>query len=99
MDLLMGNSHYRRKDRTKNKISHRTALAVAFEELLLRLKEQQNQDCIQSKSSYCTEYLENIYMDKMGQRIKAGDILLNFSTTASISPHLEYSVNLLQPKP
>ncbi|MDF2923948.1 MAG: integrase [Paenibacillaceae bacterium] len=68
------------KDRAKNKASHRTLpLVPAFKELLLRMQEQQMQDRALYKSSYCKKYAEYIYLDKLGQRIKAGFISQHFS--------------------
>lgn len=59
------------KDRTKNKSSHRSLpLVPAFEEFLLQLKEQQDRD----KYLYNTDYLDYIYLDKLGNRIKPGYI-------------------------
>ncbi|MFU1797907.1 MULTISPECIES: tyrosine-type recombinase/integrase [Paenibacillaceae] len=67
------------KDRTKNKSSHRSLpLVVAFEELLLQIKEQQERDRYQYKNSYCTDYLDYIYLDKLGHRIKPGYITQHF---------------------
>ncbi|WP_410515116.1 tyrosine-type recombinase/integrase [Paenibacillus sp. BR2-3] len=36
------------------------------------------QDRTQSKTSYCTEYLDYIYLDKIGKRIKLGYITQHF---------------------
>ncbi|VUG03787.1 MULTISPECIES: tyrosine-type recombinase/integrase [Paenibacillus] len=67
------------KDRTKNKASRRTLpLIPAFESLLLQLKAQQENNQIQYHSSYCTEYTDYIYLDKLGQRIKPGYITQHF---------------------
>nr|WP_275100841.1 site-specific integrase [Paenibacillus dendritiformis] len=67
------------KDRTKNRSSHRSLpLVAAFEELLLQLKEQQEQNRRLYKNSYCTAYLDYIYLDKLGNRIKPGYITQHF---------------------
>ncbi|AIQ13855.1 tyrosine-type recombinase/integrase [Paenibacillus durus] len=68
------------KDRAKNKASHRTLpLVPAFEDLLLRIREQQKQDQTLYKSSYCKEFQDYVYLDKLGQRIKAGYITQHFT--------------------
>lgn len=67
------------KDRTKNKASHRTLpLVPQFEDLLLKIKEQQYINRKICKSSYCNEYLKYIYLDEIGQRIKPGYITQHF---------------------
>ncbi|EHI99237.1 integrase family protein [Clostridium sp. DL-VIII] len=67
------------KDRTKNKASHRTLpLVPQFEDLLLKIKEQQYINREICKSSYCNEYLKYIYVDEIGQRIKPGYITQHF---------------------
>ncbi|WHX28467.1 site-specific integrase [Brevibacillus agri] len=72
------------KDRTKNKSSHRSLpLVAAFEELLLRIKKQQEQDRYLYKDSYCTDYLDYIYLDKLGHRIKPGYIMQLFPIVLS----------------
>ncbi|MED1826257.1 site-specific integrase [Brevibacillus agri] len=72
------------KDLTKNKSSHRSLpLVAAFEELLLRIKKQQEQDRYLYKDSYCTDYLDYIYLDKLGHRIKPGYIMQLFPIVLS----------------
>ncbi|MBU5445532.1 MULTISPECIES: phage head closure protein [Paenibacillaceae] len=72
------------KDRTKNKSSHRSLpLVAAFEELLLRIKEQQEQYRRLYRDSYCTDYLDYIYLDKLGHRIKPGYITQHFPIVLS----------------
>lgn len=67
------------KDRTKNKASHRTLpLVPQFEDLLLKIKEQQYANRKICKNSYCSEYLKYIYLDEIGQRIKPGYITQHF---------------------
>jgi len=67
------------KDRTKNKASRRTLpLVDAFYELLIRLKVEQETNRALYGDSYCTDYLDYIYVDAMGDRIKPGYITQNF---------------------
>lgn len=59
------------KDKTKTKSSTRTLPLVApFEAALLKLKKQQEEDRKQCGKAYCTDYLEYINRDKMGERMK-----------------------------
>ena len=67
------------KDRTKNNASHRILPLVSqFENLLLRIKEQQYINKKICKDSYCNKYLKYIYLDEIGQRIKPGYITQHF---------------------
>ncbi|WP_342415504.1 tyrosine-type recombinase/integrase [Paenibacillus sp. FSL R10-2782] len=67
------------KDRTKNKASRRTLpLVDTFYELLIRIKEQQEVHRSSYGITYCTNYLEYIYVDALGQRIKPGYITQHF---------------------
>ncbi|MGC6589189.1 tyrosine-type recombinase/integrase [Paenibacillus sp. Dod16] len=77
-----GQEHIIEKDRAKNKPSRRTLpLVPAFEELLLRIRELQALNKSICGKSYCTDYEEYIYLDKLGQRIKPGYITQNFTRT------------------
>ncbi|MEK4261925.1 tyrosine-type recombinase/integrase [Paenibacillus sp. FSL L8-0499] len=77
-----GQEHIIEKDRAKNKPSRRTLpLVPAFEELLLRIRELQALNKLICGNSYCTDYEEYIYLDKLGQRIKPGYITQNFTRT------------------
>lgn len=77
-----GQEHIIEKDRAKNKPSRRTLpLVTAFEELLLRIRELQALNKAICGKSYCTDYEEYIYLDKLGQRIKPGYITQNFTRT------------------
>ncbi|MDN8588172.1 site-specific integrase [Paenibacillus sp. 11B] len=77
-----GQEHIIEKDRAKNKASRRTLpLVPAFEELLLRIRELQTLNKSICGKSYCTDYEEYIYLDKLGQRIKPGYITQNFTRT------------------
>jgi integrase len=65
------------KDRTKNKASRRTLpLVDTFYELWIRLKAEQELNRAMYGDSYCTDYLDYIYVDAMGERIKPGYTLL-----------------------
>lgn len=67
------------KDRTKNNASHRILpLVPQFENLLLRIKEQQYINKKICKDSYCNKYLKYIYLNEIGQRIKPGYITQHF---------------------
>ncbi|QQZ61322.1 site-specific integrase [Paenibacillus sonchi] len=77
-----GKEHIIEKDRTKNKPSRRTLpLVPAFEELLLCIRELQALNKAICGKSYCTDYEEYIYLDKLGQRVKPGYITQNFTRT------------------
>ena len=59
------------KDRAKNKSSLRTLPLVApFREILLRIKDEQAEQRRVCGKSYCTEYLEYIYLDPVGKLIR-----------------------------
>lgn len=61
------------KDRTKTKKSNRTLPLVApFEELLYRLKAEQENNRKLCGEMYCKEYSEYIYVNELGERIKPG---------------------------
>jgi integrase len=67
------------KDRAKNKSSHRTLpLVPVFQELLLRLLEEQQKNKLLYKTSYSGEYADYIYVNKLGERIKPGYITQHF---------------------
>lgn len=77
-----GKEHIIEKDRAKNKPSRRTLpLVPAFEDLLLRIRELQALNKLICANSYCTDYEEYVYLDKLGQRIKPGYITQNFTRT------------------
>ena len=68
------------KERTKNNASERTyPLIRQFEDLLLHMKAEQaiNKKC--SGRSYNPEYIEYVYVDKLGNRIKPGFITQHFN--------------------
>ncbi len=74
-----GKSTVVQKDRTKNKSSYRTLpLVEPFEELLLRLKEQQAQNRKLCGRSYNNKYSEYIYVDQMGELVKPGYLTQHF---------------------
>jgi len=67
------------KDRTKNVSSLRTLpLVPVFREKLLELKKQQEANRALFKRSYRTDFLDYIYVDEMGERIKPGYITTRF---------------------
>lgn len=68
------------KDRAKNKSSLRTLPLVApFKELLLRIKEEQADQRRICGQSYCTDYLEYIYLDPVGKLIRPDFVTQHFS--------------------
>lgn len=68
------------KDRTKNQSSERSfPLVPLFEELLLKIKCQQEENKKNYGNSYNPKYIDYIYVDKMGNRIKPGYISQHFS--------------------
>lgn len=70
------------KDRTKTKSSYRSLpLVEPFEELLYKLKVEQERNQKICGRSYCKDYLEYIYVDELGERIKPGYITQNFAIT------------------
>ena len=61
------------KDRTKTKSSHRSLpLVPPFEALLMKLKKEQSENRELCGNSYCKDYLDYIYVNQMGYRIKPG---------------------------
>jgi len=67
------------KPRTKTKSGNRTLpLVPQFENLLRKLKMQQEFNREVCGNSYCKEYLEYVYVDELGQRIKPNFITQNF---------------------
>ena len=68
------------KDRAKNKSSLRTLPLVApFREILLRIKDEQAEQRRVCGKSYCTEYLEYIYLDPVGKLIRPDFVTQHFS--------------------
>jgi len=67
------------KDRTKTKSSYRTLpLVPKFESLLMRLREEQKENRAACKKSYSTKYLEYVYLDEIGERVKPNYITQHF---------------------
>lgn len=68
------------KDRAKNKASYRVyPLPQLFEELLLKLKNDQATNKQLAGRSYNYKYQDYIYVDKLGNRIKPGYITQHFA--------------------
>lgn len=68
------------KDRAKNKASYRVyPLPHLFEELLLKLKNDQATNKQLAGRSYNYKYQDYIYVDKLGNRIKPGYITQHFA--------------------
>lgn len=67
------------KDRTKTKSSCRTLpLVPPFEELLLRMKAQQEENRRLCGNMYCHKYEQYLYVDPMGELIKPNYITQHF---------------------
>ena len=61
------------KDRTKTKFSHRSLpLVPPFEALLKELRKKQEEYMDLCGNSYCEDYLDYVYVNAIGQRIKPG---------------------------
>lgn len=76
---LNGKSTVISKDRTKTKSSYRTLpLVKPFEELLHRLKAQQEENRRLCGSAYCKEYRDYIYVNELGERVKPNYITQHF---------------------
>ena len=59
------------KDRTKTKSSHRTLpLVERFEKFLLELKKKQAENEVLCGDCYCRDYLDYIYLNDLGERVK-----------------------------
>ena len=68
------------KDRAKNKSSYRVyPLPNLFEELLIKLKNDQTKNKQLAGRSYNYKYEDYIYVDKLGNRIKPGYITQHFA--------------------
>ena len=67
------------KERTKTKSSRRTLPIVEpFERLLVELRASQDRNRKVCGKSYCTDYLDFVYVDELGRRIKPGYITMAF---------------------
>lgn len=76
---MNGKSTVISKDRTKTKSSYRTLpLVKPFEELLYRLKAQQEENRKLCGSAYCKKYMDYIYVNELGERIKPNYITQHF---------------------
>ncbi|MFT9056843.1 MAG: site-specific integrase [Ethanoligenens sp.] len=70
------------RDRTKTKSSFRSLpLVKPFEELLLAMKAEQALNRTVCGGMYCKDYLEYIYVNEMGERIRPNFITQNFEIT------------------
>ena len=76
---LDGKSQIIQKDRTKTKSSYRSLpLIPPFEELLYRLKAQQEMNRKMCGKGYCNDFREYIYVNEIGELIKPGYITQHF---------------------
>ena len=70
------------KERTKTKSSRRTLpLVEPFEKLLLEIREQQADNKKICGKSYCADYLDFVYVNELGERVKPNFITDNFRQT------------------
>ena len=76
---LEGKHELIEKDRTKTKSSYRTLPLVApFEKLLLKMKANQEVNRKVCGKSYCNDYLEYIYVNELGERIRPNYVTQHF---------------------
>lgn len=74
-----GKSTLIEKDRTKTKASFRTLpLVPPFEELLKKLKQQQEENRKLCGAAYCKQYKDYIYVNEIGELIKPGYLTQHF---------------------
>ena len=74
-----GKSKIIQKDRTKTKASYRSLpLVPPFEELLCRLKAEQELNRKLCGRSYCRQYTDYIYVNEIGELVKPGYITQHF---------------------
>lgn len=74
-----GKSKIIQKDRTKTKASYRSLpLVPPFEELLHRLKAEQELNRKLCGKSYCRKYTDYIYVNEIGELVKPGYITQHF---------------------
>ncbi|NMA25370.1 MAG: site-specific integrase, partial [Clostridiales bacterium] len=68
------------KDGTKTKSSYRTLPLIApFEELLHRVKKEQEQNRKVCGNAYCRDYLEYVYVNQLGELIRPNYITHHFA--------------------
>ena len=74
-----GKSTIVEKDRTKTKSSFRTLpLVEPFEDLLYAIKAKQEENRELCGKAYCRDYMDYIYVNELGERIKPGYITQHF---------------------
>lgn len=77
---INGKEYEIEKDRTKNKASKRTyPLPKIFEDLLIKMKEEQERNKLLAGRSYNYDHEEYVYVDELGNRIKLGYITQHFN--------------------
>lgn len=68
------------KDGTKTKSSYRTLPLIApFEDLLHRVKKEQEQNRKVCGNAYCKDYLEYVYVNQLGELIRPNYITQHFA--------------------
>lgn len=78
--VLKGEMKRKEKDRAKNQSSIRTLpLVEPFEKLLAKLLEQRSINMKLFGNSYSRKYIDYIYVDEMGERIKPGYVTQTYN--------------------
>lgn len=80
-------------DTTKTKSSYRSLpLVKPFEEILLRMKQEQEENKRLCGRCYCQDYLDYIYVNQIGEIVKPGFVTAHFSAVlkANNLPHIRF---------
>lgn len=78
---------------TKTKSSYRSLpLVKPFEEILLRMKQEQEENKRLCGRCYCQDYLDYIYVNQIGEIVKPGFVTAHFSAVlkANSLPHIRF---------
>ena len=80
-------------DTTKTKSSYRSLpLVKPFEEILLKMKREQEENKRLCGRCYCQDYLDYIYVNQIGEIVKPGFVTAHFSAVlkANNLPHIRF---------
>lgn len=80
-------------DTTKTKSSYRSLpLVKPFEEILLKMKREQEENKRLCGRCYCQDYLDYIYVNQIGEIVKPGFVTAHFSAVlkANSLPHIRF---------
>lgn len=80
-------------DTTKTKSSYRSLpLVKPFEEILLKMKQEQEENKRLCGRCYCQDYLDYIYVNQIGEIVKPGFVTAHFSAVlkANNLPHIRF---------